>query len=93
MLDDKPPISGNVLIVDDDEALADNLAEIVNTLGAGTTIASDRKSALAHATGGDFDVALVDVQLPDGDGTGLLTPRSGPGGTYFSISLPAAPVT
>ncbi len=32
------------------------------------------KSALARATDGDFDVALVDVQLPDGDGIGLLAP-------------------
>ncbi len=64
----------NVLIVDDDEALADNLAEIVDTIGAHTTIAPNRESALARAADGDFDVALVDVQLPDGDGIGLLTP-------------------
>jgi signal transduction histidine kinase len=74
MSDERSSISGRVLIVDDDEALADNLAEIVDTLGAQTTIASDRMSALARATGGDFDVALVDVQLPDGDGIGLLAP-------------------
>ncbi len=74
MSDAGSSIGGNVLIVDDDEALADNLAEIVDTTGAHTTIASDRKSALARATDGDFDVALVDVQLPDGDGTGLLAP-------------------
>ena len=74
MPDEKPALRGNVLIVDDDEALGDNLAEIVETLGARTTIASDRKSALERATGGDFDVALVDVQLPDGDGIGLLAP-------------------
>ena len=74
MLDQLSVVGGNVLIVDDDEALADNVAEIVDTLGARTTIASDRQSALARATDGDFDVALVDVQLPDGDGTGLLAP-------------------
>ena len=74
MPDERPALRGNVLIVDDDEALGDNLAEIVATLGARTTIASDRKSALARATEGDFDVALVDVQLPDGDGIGLLAP-------------------
>jgi signal transduction histidine kinase len=72
MPDERSSMNGNVLIVDDDDALADNLAEIVDTLGARTTIASGRTSALARATDGDFDVALVDVQLPDGDGIGLL---------------------
>jgi CheY-like chemotaxis protein len=33
MSDDKPPIGGKVLIVDDDEALADNLAEILSRSG------------------------------------------------------------
>ena len=70
----RSPIQGDVLIVDDDEALADNLAEIVETLGARTTIASDRQSALVRAADRDFDVALIDVQLPDGDGVGLLAP-------------------
>jgi signal transduction histidine kinase len=74
MSDDRSPIGGQVLIVDDDEALADNLAEIVQTIGARTTLAPDRRSALARAADGDFDVALVDVQLPDGDGIGLLGP-------------------
>ena len=74
MSDERSSIGGNVLIVDDDEALADNLAEIVDTIGARITTASDRKDALARATDGDFDVALVDVQLPDGDGISLLAP-------------------
>jgi signal transduction histidine kinase len=61
-----------VLIVDDDEALADNLAEIVQTVGAETTIVGDGKSALSRATAMDFDVALIDVGLPDIDGLSLL---------------------
>jgi signal transduction histidine kinase len=61
-----------VLIVDDDAALADNLAEIVETLGVETVIARDRQSALANAAGRDFDVALIDGRLPDGDGVSLL---------------------
>ncbi|MES1204713.1 MAG: ATP-binding protein [Pseudomonadota bacterium] len=63
-----------VLIVDDDEALSDNLSEIVQELGVRTMIASDRKSALELATAHDFDVALIDVRLPDGDGISLLAP-------------------
>ncbi|HVY36825.1 MAG TPA: ATP-binding protein [Polyangia bacterium] len=63
-----------VLIVDDEEALAENVAEIVATLGVETAIARDRQSALAVAGNGDFDVALIDVRLPDGDGISLLEP-------------------
>ena len=64
----------SVLIVDDDDALAENVAEIVASLGVETTVARDRKTALAVAGGGDFDVALIDVRLPDGDGMSLLEP-------------------
>jgi signal transduction histidine kinase len=63
-----------VLIVDDEESLAENLSEIVGMLGVETAVARDRKSALAAAAGRDFDVALIDVRLPDGDGMSLLEP-------------------
>jgi signal transduction histidine kinase len=66
--------ASQVLIVDDDQSLADNLAEIVETLGARTTIAPDQRSALQRAAEADFDVALIDVRLPDGDGIDLLAP-------------------
>jgi len=67
-------MSGLVLIVDDDEALSENLAEIVQELGVETVITRDRQSALAAAAARDFDVALIDVRLPDGDGLSLLGP-------------------
>jgi signal transduction histidine kinase len=67
-------MNARVLIVDDDEALAENLAEIVQTLGAETTIAPDGKCALARADETQFDVAMIDVRLPDADGVSLLQP-------------------
>ncbi len=67
-------MNGAVLIVDDDEALAENVAEIVATLDVETAIARDRKTALSLARGRHFDVALIDVRLPDGDGISLLSP-------------------
>ena len=67
-------MSGNVLVVDDDEALAENVAEIVESLGVQTAIARDRRAALLLAGERDFDVALIDVRLPDGDGISLLEP-------------------
>ncbi len=67
-------MNGTVLIVDDDEALAENVAEIVETLDVETAIARDRKTALSLARDRPFDVALIDVRLPDGDGISLLAP-------------------
>ncbi|MEP6651930.1 MAG: ATP-binding protein [Myxococcales bacterium] len=64
----------SILIVDDDHALASNMAEIVESLDVETAIAPDRRTALALAAERDFDVALVDVRLPDGDGLSLLAP-------------------
>ena len=63
-----------VLVVDDDDALAENMAEIVQSLDVQTMIAPDRRTALALAAEHDFDVALIDVRLPDGDGLSLLAP-------------------
>jgi PAS domain S-box-containing protein len=64
----------SVLIVDDDDALLDNVEEIIQLLGVKTMVARDRRAALALAAKNDFDVALVDVRLPDGDGLSLLGP-------------------
>ncbi|HMF42842.1 MAG TPA: ATP-binding protein, partial [Polyangia bacterium] len=47
---------------------------IVQELGVETVITRDRGSALAEAATRDFDVALIDVRLPDGDGLSLLGP-------------------
>ena len=71
----RPRMSGSVLIVDDDDALAENLAEIVESLGVETidrARSQERRSRMA--AGHDFDVALIDVRLPDGDGLSLLGP-------------------
>jgi signal transduction histidine kinase/CheY-like chemotaxis protein len=67
-------MSGNVLVVDDDDALAENVAEILESLGVETAVARDRRTALALVNDRDFDVALIDVRLPDGDGLSLLEP-------------------
>jgi signal transduction histidine kinase len=67
-------VNGRVLVVDDEEALAENVAEIIGTLGVETAIAHDGRTALALAASHDFDVALIDVRLPDGDGMSLLAP-------------------
>jgi signal transduction histidine kinase len=62
----------NVLVVDDNRDLAENIAEILATLGARVVLASSAEEALARAGEGPLDLALVDVRLPDLDGNELL---------------------
>lgn len=63
----------HVLVVDDHEALADNLREILGEDGTiDVTVQGSGKKALEHAHAHGFDVAIVDVKLPDGSGVDLL---------------------
>ncbi len=59
-----------ILVVDDNQALVENLAEILEGAGYSVRGAGTCAAALSHARAG-FDVALVDLRLPDGDGTAL----------------------
>ncbi len=59
-----------VLVVDDNEAFLDNLQELLGDAGYQVDIAMSCREARERA-GVDFDVALVDLRLPDGDGTVL----------------------
>ena len=62
--------AGTILVVDDNEALVDNLAEILDDAGYVTRRAGSFAAAREESRAG-FDVALVDLRLPDGDGTEL----------------------
>jgi signal transduction histidine kinase len=59
-----------ILVVDDNAGLVSNLAEILEGAGYAVRGASSCAQALPAAREG-FDVALVDLRLPDGDGTAL----------------------
>jgi len=65
-----PAAASRILVVDDNEDLRDNLAEVLGAEGYRVIQAADCASAAAAAAEG-FEVALVDVRLPDGDGTDL----------------------
>lgn len=60
-----------VLLVDDNAAFVENLAEILEADGYIVRSASTCAAALEQANQ-DIDVALVDVRLPDGEGTALV---------------------
>jgi signal transduction histidine kinase len=65
-----PKKKPRILVVDDNAALVENLAEILQGAGYAVRGAGTCAAALALAREG-FDVALVDLRLPDGDGTAL----------------------
>ena len=71
---------GRILLVDDNVDLVDNLGEILEDEGYKVLRATSAATARARAAEG-FDVALVDLRLPDGDGTELAAElhRSVPG--------------
>ncbi len=56
------------LVVDDQRWLADALAERLLLEGFHTTVATTGGDALAAATGRTFDLAFVDLNLPDMNG-------------------------
>jgi len=65
-----------VLVVDDNAAFLDNLQELLGDAGYEVRIADSCRAAREHARPG-FDVALVDLRLPDGEGTELtVAPRT-----------------
>jgi signal transduction histidine kinase len=64
------PKKPRVLVVDDNAALVENLSEILEAAGYAVRGAATCAAALPLAREG-FDVALVDLRLPDGDGTAL----------------------
>jgi two-component system response regulator AtoC len=69
-----PPVpgSGRVLVVDDDEALAEMISSALGEGGYEVSTAGSVAEAEALLLKREFDVALVDMHLPDGTGTDVL---------------------
>ena len=61
----------NILLIDDEEKLRTLLARIISLEGFEVVQAADCKSALKKLDQADFDLALCDVKLPDGNGIEL----------------------
>jgi two-component system, NtrC family, sensor histidine kinase HydH len=59
-----------ILLVDDNAELVDNLRETLEESGYSVACAGTVAQALLASAGG-FEVALIDLKLPDGDGAGL----------------------
>lgn len=62
-----------IFLVEDDKAIAKNLILLLRSEGYAVTHASTRGEASAVAAGNKFDLALVDIALPDGNGFTVYT--------------------
>jgi len=66
------PRKTSLLIVDDDEDMLETLSDILQEKGYQTETAKTGKKAIVKAKERFFDVALVDLRLPDITGIELL---------------------
>ncbi|MCX5999234.1 MAG: ATP-binding protein [Chloroflexi bacterium] len=63
-----------ILVVDDDESTRRSLSLIFNKQGYETETAGTGREAMDKAERKPFHLAIIDIRLPDMDGTGLLAP-------------------
>lgn len=77
-----------VLIVDDNRDLAENIAEILESEGYVTIVASHPTEALDRAEDVDFGIAILDIRMPGMDGVSLFERLSAlrPNATYILMT-------
>ncbi|MDR0813434.1 MAG: response regulator transcription factor [Oscillospiraceae bacterium] len=62
-----------IFLVEDDEAIAKNLTLLLRRENFSVTRAAGQKEALALLDDAKFDLALIDISLPDGNGFAVCT--------------------
>lgn len=62
-----------IFLVEDDKAIAKNLMLLLRSEGFAVIHASTRSEALVAITENKFDLALIDISLPDGNGFTVCT--------------------
>jgi len=62
-----------IFLVEDDEAIAKNLVRLLESEGFAVARADSQRAALALLGSQRFDLALIDIALPDGNGFAVLT--------------------
>ena len=61
-----------ILLVEDDETLSELISEYLSEQGYDVIVRADAKAALDTAYERNFDILILDVKLPKGDGFSLL---------------------
>jgi DNA-binding NtrC family response regulator len=65
-------LNGNILVVDDDTGVRKTLSSILLQEGYSVETVENGKQAIRASEKSRFDVALIDIKLPDMEGTELL---------------------
>ena len=63
----------HIFLVEDDNAIAKNLTRLLRSEGFDVTHAPTKKEAIAALDKDRFDLALIDISLPDGNGFAVCT--------------------
>ncbi len=63
---------GNVLIIDDDSAICTMLSKLIRRMGHETECRNTLRDGLQAVLSVSYDVVLLDVQMPDGNGLEIL---------------------
>jgi DNA-binding response OmpR family regulator len=61
-----------ILVIDDDKSILRTFTRILQKAGYDVEVAETGKEAMEKAEKHNYDLALVDIRLPDMDGTDLL---------------------
>ncbi len=61
-----------ILVIDDDKSILRTFTRILTKNGYEVAVAETGKEALEKSKKQDFDVALIDIRLPDMEGTDVL---------------------
>jgi DNA-binding NtrC family response regulator len=61
-----------ILLVDDDPSIHAGLVRLIKTLGHESVAVSTGADAVQRLQAGGFDLCIADLQLPDGDGSGVV---------------------
>jgi len=69
---DNPPMAARVLIIDDDTRLATMVRDYLGSSGLAAVAEETATAGLARLAREPFDVLVLDVMLPDGDGFDVL---------------------
>lgn len=66
------PAAPRILVVEDDPAIAGSVVRGLRREGFTVELATDGAAGRAAAAGGDFDLVVLDLMLPEVDGYGVL---------------------
>jgi DNA-binding response OmpR family regulator len=80
-----------VLIVEDDDLVADFMTRGLEANGYRTEVSDEARRAIGLALTGEFDLVILDIGLPEGDGLVVLDEVRGRGGRVPILVLTGRP--